>query len=105
MSDSLICRSLKSNDFTNYLWKDEENCLDGIVKYQEVINYHRNINGTNQIKFHCVMCGLNSSDHEVYIPSQNKNVCKNCDSAFWLYVKYNVILKFCKGMYLYLLMY
>ena len=31
------------------------------------------------------------------IPSQNKDVCKVCDSSFWLHQKLNVILKFCKG--------
>jgi hypothetical protein len=42
---------------------------------------------------HCVMCGLSN----VEIPSQNKNVCKGCDSCHWLFLKYPFIFKFCKG--------
>lgn len=42
---------------------------------------------------HCVMCGLSNVD----IPSQNKSVCKHCDSCFWLHQPWNVVFKFCKG--------
>jgi hypothetical protein len=33
------------------------------------------------------------------IPNQNKDVCKKCDTSFWLYQKFQVVLKFCKGIY------
>lgn len=41
----------------------------------------------------CIMCGRSDVD----IPSQNKNICKQCDSAFWLHVSCRFVFKFCKG--------
>lgn len=31
------------------------------------------------------------------IPAQNKQVCRDCDSAFWFLQDFNVVVKFCKG--------
>ena len=45
------------------------------------------------INHHCVMCGSTN----VNIPAQNKDVCRNCDTSFWLFNKLNVVVKFCKG--------
>lgn len=42
---------------------------------------------------HCVMCG----GTEVEIPSQNKNICKSCDSSYWLHLTGQYVFKFCKG--------
>jgi hypothetical protein len=39
------------------------------------------------------MCGA----VDVAIPTQNKDVCKSCDSSFWYNSKLNVAFKFCKG--------
>ena len=38
------------------------------------------------------MCGLRGN-----IPSQNKDVCKSCDTVFWYHTKLDVVVKFCKG--------
>jgi hypothetical protein len=42
---------------------------------------------------HCVMCGKTDVD----IPTQNKNICKQCDSAYWLSLSMKFVFKFCKG--------
>jgi hypothetical protein len=42
---------------------------------------------------HCVMCGKTDVD----IPTQNKNICKQCDSAYWLSISMKFVFKFCKG--------
>eukprot|EP01036_Dinobryon_divergens_P025363 gene25363-33903_t len=39
------------------------------------------------------MCG----DSNAPIPSQNKGVCKTCDSSFWYSHNFDVVFKFCKG--------
>ena len=40
------------------------------------------------------MCGLRGN-----IPSQNKDVCKSCDTVFWYHTKFDVVIKFCKGKF------
>lgn len=62
------------------------------VKYQDVINYGR-CTSPKGISHHCVMCGSSN----VNIPQQNKDVCRSCDTSFWLYHKLNIVVKFCKG--------
>ena len=42
------------------------------------------------------MCGTVKGPTCV-IPNQNKDVCKTCDSSFWLLHDLNVLVKFCKG--------
>lgn len=67
-------------DFYSYIQK--LNLLD-------IINYSRSsLNRNCPI---CVMCGKD----DVSIPVQNKDVCKTCDSAFWLVQGF--VVKFCKG--------
>jgi len=39
------------------------------------------------------MCGLS----DVEIPSQNKDVCKSCDTSFWYFQRLDIVVKFCKG--------
>lgn len=57
------------------------------IKYTDVINFGRCSKSHN-----CVMCGLKGN-----IPSQNKDVCKSCDTVFWYHTKFDVVIKFCKG--------
>jgi hypothetical protein len=63
------------------------------ICYQDVINYQRScIKGQHS----CVMCGkFNSKD--CVIPSQNKDVCKRCDSLVWWSEQQGLQFKFCKG--------
>lgn len=61
------------------------------IRYQEVINFGRV--SSPRGNHHCVMCGLS----DVEIPSQNKDVCKTCDTSFWYFQKLDVVVKFCKG--------
>ena len=63
------------------------------VCYQHVINFARSsVKGQHS----CVMCGkMNSKD--CVIPSQNKDVCKVCDSLVWLFKSQSIEFKFCKG--------
>lgn len=57
------------------------------IRYSDVINFNRCSKSHN-----CVMCGLKGN-----IPSQNKDVCKSCDTVFWYHRKLDVVIKFCKG--------
>lgn len=66
------------------------------LPHYELINYPKSSLKSHQV--HCVMCGLHKGECE--IPSQNKDICKKCDSAFWLNLSTNLIIKFCKGIYL-----
>lgn len=63
---------------------------DKVIKYHDIINFSR-CSKSHQ----CVMCGNCNSK----IPCQNKDVCKNCDSAFWLITNLNLVIKFCKGSF------
>jgi len=64
---------------------------DSSLTFAEVINFKRQLRQQN-----CVMCGL-AGNKEVQIPAQNKDVCKQCDTAFWHNVSHDVVVKFCKG--------
>jgi hypothetical protein len=44
----------------------------------------------------CVMC-LHRMGEGCIIRSQNKGVCSNCDSGFWLHERTGMIVKWCKG--------
>jgi hypothetical protein len=85
-------RKLNSTRIENYVdfnWSISSEYYDEpYVKYLEVINFLR-----FPKSHHCVMCGLHGN-----IPAQNKDVCKGCDVAFWYQSKYNVVIKFCKGI-------
>ncbi|KAJ1436085.1 hypothetical protein B484DRAFT_445844 [Ochromonadaceae sp. CCMP2298] len=63
----------------------------GPIKYHDVINFARRANDPNV--HNCVMCG----QHDVVIPSQNKDVCKSCDTSFWYNAQVDAVFKFCKG--------
>lgn len=66
--------------------KQGGNC-NSCIRYSDVINFSR------CSKSHlCVMCGMKGN-----IPSQNKDVCKSCDTVFWFHTRLNVVIKFCKG--------
>lgn len=62
------------------------------INHKEVINFSRPDPRLCK-NLHCVMCG----ESNVHIPSQNKNICKICDSSFWLHNSLNIVFKFCKG--------
>lgn len=62
------------------------------MKYHDVINFNR-CNSPKGASHHCVMCGST----ENIIPQQNKDVCRSCDTSFWLHKSMNVVVKFCKG--------
>lgn len=69
--------------FTNGTGNNSYSC----IRYSDVINFNRCSKSHN-----CVMCGLKGN-----IPSQNKDVCKSCDTVFWYHRKLDVVIKFCKG--------
>jgi hypothetical protein len=74
-----------------YKWTDEKLDSDAFL-YQNVINFKRSANPRGHAH-HCVMCG----DKRAAIPSQNKDVCKSCDSGYWLVENIQILVKFCKG--------
>jgi hypothetical protein len=78
-------------EFVNYRSECEESNSNGLIKYTDVVNYGRRISDLSG--HNCVMCGA----VDVVIPTQNKDVCKSCDSSFWYNAKLNVAFKFCKG--------
>ena len=80
---------LFDNEFRNYKWKELE---ERSIQYQDIINFKRSSNPRG-VGHHCVMCG----DKNAAIPSQNKDVCKACDTGFWLVNAIQVVVKFCKG--------
>jgi hypothetical protein len=82
-------KSVKVKNYDEYrcsLEADEE-----ALQYGDIINFGRchNPHGSRN----CVMCGRS----DVSIPTQNKDVCKNCDSSFWLIYDLQIVVKFCKG--------
>lgn len=96
---------LDGDEYKKYEW----NAYDGLIKFKEVINFSKNkvkafqpdspmgtsFRSPELYLPKCVMCGLDS--HQVSIPSQNKDVCKLCDSSFWYCARVQAIFKFCKG--------
>lgn len=70
------------------------------IKYDDIVNFERS---PVRSAHRCVMCGL-INGKDCFIPNQNKDVCKVCDSAFWRVIENHVVVKFCKG-YRILLMY
>jgi len=86
-------KSVRIEDFKQHNWikSDSE-----IITYHSVINFDR---AAKKAAHHCVMCGLMDDGHSCFIPNQNKDVCRRCDSSYWLMKEFNVVVKFCKGMW------
>ena len=84
-------KSLLIEDFKNHSWVKKDT---DVITYNGVINYERA--GKKEAR-HCVMCGLLEDGHNCLIPNQNKDVCRKCDSSYWLLMEFNVVIKFCKG--------
>ena len=80
---------LETDEYRTYKFHDgaSENIL-----YVNIINFKRCSNPGGRAH-HCVMCG----DKNAAIPSQNKDVCKTCDTGFWLVKQSQTVVKFCKG--------
>ena len=77
----------KESDLYKYKWSLSEQ--GSSMRFNSIINFSRTKPNIN----HCVMCG----DSKSPIPSQNKGVCKTCDSSFWYSHNFDVVFKFCKG--------
>lgn len=63
-----------------------------VLRFPDVINFRR-----QHRQSLCVMCGRSGDDPAVTIPSQNKDVCRDCDVSYWLLLRHSVMIKFCKG--------
>lgn len=66
------------------------------LKFTDIINYFKKDSSPcrplrNQSR--CLMCGVIGAA----IPTQNKNVCKLCDSVPWVVKSLSIVVKFCKG--------
>ena len=85
-----MTRSVKVADYTQCNWQNQSGV---VVKYCDVINFER---AGARGEHHCVMCGR-IKGAECEIPNQNKDVCKSCDSAYWRFLREDIIIKFCKG--------
>ena len=84
-------KSVKILDYTNHCCGLEK---DRSLVYTDIINFEKGSSPCsvpNQSR--CVMCGVS----DALIPTQNKNVCKSCDSVPWLVKCPAVVVKFCKG--------
>lgn len=85
-SDGKASVLLNDREYFNFRWNLDDT---EIFRCNLVINFQRKRPKTN----HCVMCGNSNCT----IPSQNKGVCKSCDSSFWYSNELDVVFKFCKG--------
>ena len=86
-------RSEKILDYTNYKCLLEKGRT---LQFGEITNFNRGLSpstGHSSNQNRCVMCGVT----DAAIPTQNKNVCKSCDSVPWLVKSPEVVVKFCKG--------
>src|SRR5689334_9257177 len=88
--DDKVSQIIFEDSFRNFRWK--LSAEEGTLKYSDAINYGRRITLNPDIH-NCVMCGR----LDVNIPSQNKDVCKSCDTHFWYNKQLNIVFKFCKG--------
>lgn len=83
-------------DIRNYDWG--ERLPSHTVQYADVINFERTSTKQNRC---CVLCGDKEGNGQpgsgCLIPKQNKGVCRECDSTYWLLKKLGVVVKFCKG--------
>lgn len=89
--------STKISNYSSFPWKSQLTRVDiNEIKLHEIINYTKLSSTPRKMPLvFCSMCGK----EEVEIPTQNKNICKICDSTYWYLEKYKVVLKFCKGRY------
>lgn len=85
-------KSVKILDYTNHKCVLEK---DRLLHFGEISNFERGLSPYGATSNHnrCVMCGIT----DVAIPTQNKNVCKSCDSVPWYVKSCAVVVKFCKG--------
>jgi hypothetical protein len=92
-------RVLIGNEYNDYSWKAPfQSQSSKHLYHRDVMNYGRfdphSIAGYQKaVPNQCIMCGRS----DVIIPTQNKNICKFCDSSFWLHIHYKAVFKFCKG--------
>ena len=85
---------VEESQIRSYKWASDKEDHEAFL-YANIINFKRSSNPRGHAH-HCVMCG----DRKAAIPSQNKDVCKTCDSGYWLVESVQVVVKFCKGAYL-----
>lgn len=85
---------VEESQIRQYKWASEKDEQEAFM-YCNIINFKRSSNPRGHAH-HCVMCG----DRKAAIPSQNKDVCKTCDSGYWLVESVQVVVKFCKGTYI-----
>jgi hypothetical protein len=88
-SDAGELRSMKITELKNYrccMGPDEPS-----PQYCDIINFERSGNTQG-----CVMCG----EVDNIIPIQNKSVCRACDGAFWFQKHMDIVVKFCKGRFI-----
>lgn len=80
----------------NYNWGEQ--LPSHAIQYADVINFERSSTKQNRC---CVLCGDKEGSGKAgdgcLIPKQNKGVCRQCDSTYWLLKKLSVVVKFCKG--------
>lgn len=87
---------LLGGDYRKFLWHLDASVMDspgGFLNPKDVCNFVKSTPRSSCRDLSCIMCGAS----DVSIPSQNKKVCKNCDSSFWLWTRHQVVFKFCKG--------
>jgi hypothetical protein len=84
---------VEESQIRQYKWASDKDEHEAFM-YSNIINFKRSSNPRGHAH-HCVMCG----DRKAAIPSQNKDVCKTCDSGYWLVESVQVVVKFCKGKF------
>lgn len=82
---------VEESQIRSFKWASDKDDHEAFL-YANIINFKRSSNPRGHAH-HCVMCG----DRKAAIPSQNKDVCKTCDSGYWLVESVQVVVKFCKG--------
>ena len=80
---SFVFSAIRCEDVSELRTDLDEN--EDLPLFNDIINYERTSCG-------CVMCGQITT-----IPTQNKQVCRDCDSSCWYLQEYDVVVKFCKG--------
>ncbi|RYG95486.1 hypothetical protein EON65_55905, partial [archaeon] len=82
-------RLLLGSEYEKHDWTRPEHFQPGErLPHQHVKNFP-----LNQQTAHCIMCGRT----DVHIPTQNKNICRLCDSSYWLSLQYQRVFRYCKG--------
>jgi len=62
--------------------------------YDQLVNFSR---AKTKENIRCVMCGRSPQEGNCSIPSQNKDVCKECDKSNWFHAVSGIYFKWCKG--------